>query len=95
MRYREISGTAGMWIAGAVLGLVFAGSTLPSSLYDFYQTELRFSEITLTLVYSAYVAGTLAALLFVGRISDQIGRRPTSLAGLALAAASMVVVVCH
>jgi len=82
-----------MWVAGAVLGLVFVGSTLPTSLYDFYQSELDFSEITLTLIYSAYVAGTLLTLLLLGRISDQIGRRPAALAGLALGAASMVVFV--
>src|SRR3954465_314765 len=79
--------------AAAVLALVFVGSTLPTSLYDFYQSELRFSEITLTLVYSAYVAGTVLTLLLLGRISDQIGRRPAALAGLALGAASMVGVV--
>src|SRR2546423_1282852 len=84
-----------MWVAGALLGLVFVGSTLPTSLYDFYQSELNFSEITLTLVYSAYVAGTLLTLLFLGRISDQIGRRPAALAGLAFAAASMVVFVAE
>ena len=81
---RALSGKSGMWVAGAVLALVFVGSTLPTSLYDFYQSELHFSEITLTLIYSAYVAGTLLTLLFVGRISDQIGRRPAALAGLAL-----------
>jgi len=90
---RALSGKSGMWVAGAVLALVFVGSTLPTSLYDFYQSELHFSEITLTLIYSAYVAGTLLTLLFVGRISDQIGRRPAALAGLALAAASMLVFV--
>jgi MFS family permease len=90
---RELSGTAGMWAAGALLGLVFVGSTLPTALYDLYQSELDFSEITLTLIYSAYVAGTLATLLLFGRLSDQIGRRPAALAGIGLSASAMILFV--
>ena len=52
-----------------------AGSTMITPLCGFYQTRFGFSGVALTLVYAAYVIGNLAALLFLGRLSDRIGRR--------------------
>ena len=65
------------WIAAAGIAAMFMGSTLLTPLYALYQREHGFSELTLTLVYSAYVVGNMAALLLLGRLSDQVGRRPT------------------
>ncbi len=77
------------WMAAAVLlAVAFAGSTLLTPLYGVYQRAYGFSELTLTLIYSAYVLGNLAALLVFGRVSDQIGRKPTAFAALGGAAAS-------
>jgi MFS family permease len=80
-----------MWVIAAALALIFADSTLPTPLYVIYQHALGLSEIVLALVFAAYVVGTVAALFFLGRVSDQIGRRTTLLPALALAAASMLV----
>src|SRR5437763_11154265 len=52
---------------------------------------VRRSRITLTLVYGAYVLGNLVALLFLGRISDRIGRRRTVLPAMAVGLLSAVV----
>lgn len=54
---------------------MFAGATIPTPLYPVYQQAFGFSEITLTLIYAVYVLGNMAALLILGRLSDQIGRR--------------------
>ena len=43
--------------------------------------EWHFSTFVLTLVYAVYPLGVLAALLTVGRISDELGRRPVLVAG--------------
>ena len=61
------------------------GSTLLTPLYLIYRRMFGFSEVTLTLIYAVYVVGNLAALFFFGRLSDQIGRRRTSLPAIALA----------
>src|SRR5207253_3139404 len=62
-------------------------------LYPIYREAFGFSEVTLTLVYSVYVVGNLSALLFLGRLSDQIGRRRVALSAIALAAVSALLFV--
>ncbi len=74
-----------------MVGISFAGSTLVTPLYIMYEHAFGFSRITLTLVYAVYVVGNLAALLFFGRLSDQIGRRVAALPALAICATSALV----
>jgi len=76
------------WAVAALLGTMFAGSTMITPLYVIYQQAWNFSQITLTLVYAAYIIGNLTALLVLGRISDYIGRKRISLPAIALAACS-------
>jgi predicted MFS family arabinose efflux permease len=76
---------------GAMIGVLFAGSTLLTPLYIIYKQEFGFSGITLTLIYAAYVVGNLGALLLCGRVSDQIGRRSTVLPALGAAAVSTII----
>ncbi|HYY61074.1 MAG TPA: MFS transporter, partial [Burkholderiales bacterium] len=71
-----------------LIGLLFMASTLVSPLYVLYQQAFGFSDVTLTLVYSVYVLGNLVALLFFGRLSDQIGRRIAAGWAIAVAAVS-------
>lgn len=66
------------------------GTTLPTPLYPIYQERLGFSGLVVTIVFAAYAVGVVAALLLLGRLSDQIGRRPVLLGGLALSALSVV-----
>jgi MFS family permease len=74
----------------AMLGIMFVGAILPTPLYPLYREAFGFSGVTLTLIYATYVLGNLTALLFFGRLADQIGRRraswPAVAAGLASAA---------
>jgi predicted MFS family arabinose efflux permease len=63
------------YAAALVLTLLFMGATLPSPLYVIYRHELHFSQVTLTLIYAVYFAGAMATAFFLGRISDEIGRR--------------------
>lgn len=75
------------------LGVLFIGATLPSPLYPLYSAKFGFGGVTLTLIYAAYVLGNLLALVFGGRLSDQIGRRSAMQPALGLAIASAVVFV--
>jgi MFS family permease len=75
----ETSNLTALTAVAAMLGIMFVGAILPTPLYPLYRQAFGFSEITLTLIYATYVLGNLTALLFFGRLADQIGRRATSL----------------
>lgn len=79
----ELQGTAALAAVAMLLGAAFGLSTLITPLYLIYQQQFGFSQITLTLIYAAYVIGNIAALLFFGRVSDRVGRRRASLSAIA------------
>jgi MFS family permease len=66
------------------LGVMFVGAILPTPLYPLYRQAFGFSGVTLTLIYATYVLGNLVALLFFGRLADQVGRRKASLPAIAV-----------
>jgi predicted MFS family arabinose efflux permease len=85
MRMLESRTTNAAVTAVAVqLGIMFIGAILPTPLYPLYREAFGFSGVTLTLIYATYVLGNLAALLFFGRLADQIGRRSASLPAVAV-----------
>jgi MFS family permease len=90
-RNTELTGAAAVSSVAAMIGAAFAGSTLITPLYVIYKEEFGFSRITLTLVYGAYVLGNLVALLFFGHLSDQLGRRRTTVPAMAIAILSALV----
>ena len=79
------------WLVASAFAVTMLGTTLPTPLYVIYQRELRFSTLMITLIYAAYAVGVLAALLLLGRLSDEIGRRRALLPGLAASMLSAVV----
>ncbi len=76
-------------VAGVVLLALFASAT-PSPLYADYAARWHFSTPMLTVVFAAYAFGALTALLLVGRLSDDLGRRPLLAAGLAVLLGAML-----
>jgi MFS family permease len=77
-----------LMLVAIALGVMFVGAILPTPLYPLYQQAFRFSGVTLTLIYAVYVLGNLIALLFFGRLSDQIGRRIVTLLAIGVGIAS-------
>jgi len=69
------------------------GATLPSPLYVIYRDELHFSQVTLTLIYAVYFAGAMATAFFLGRISDEIGRRVAIFAAIAVSIGASLVFI--
>src|ERR1700722_4547912 len=84
------------WVAGATLTLFLCGASAPSPLYAIYQTKFGFSTTVLTAIFAVYAVAVLAAVLPAGELSDQVGRRPVILFGLALQIVAMAVfIVAH
>ena len=68
-------------VAGIIALALFASAT-PSPLYADYAASWHFSTPVLTAVYAVYALGVLTTLLLIGRLSDEIGRRPVLLGAL-------------
>ena len=77
-------------IVAGELAAMFVGAILPTPLYPLYRQAFGFSDVTLTLIYAVYVLGNLVALVLLGRLSDQVGRRIVSLPAIVVGIASTV-----
>jgi MFS family permease len=90
IRRRELGATPAFALMAGIIGLALFASATPTPLYGLYQAKFEFSTFVLTLIYAVYCFGVLTALLLVGRISDDIGRRPVLIGALLGLMASMV-----
>jgi MFS family permease len=90
-RPRRLSRGAAFALTAYAFAVTMLGTTLPTPLYALYREQFGFSELMVTVIFASYAAGVIAALLLVGRLSDEIGRRPVLLPGLAFSALSAVV----
>ena len=79
--------------AATVLMLMFMGATLPGPLYLIYRDELHFSQVSLTLIYAVYFASAVLTAFFLGRLSDQVGRRAAILFAIGVSLISTVLFV--
>jgi MFS family permease len=81
------------WLVALVFTVILLGTTLPAPLYVVFQGEWGFSAGVLTVIFAAYSAGVVAALLLFGRVSDEAGRRRVLFTALGVAIASTAVFV--
>lgn len=72
------------WATAYALVVALTATTLATPLYVLYQREWGFSPGTLTIVFAVYMVAVFLSLLVLGRLSDQIGRRPVILGALVL-----------
>lgn len=86
-----LSRRGGFVAVAYALAVAMLGTTMPTPLYGLYRDRFGFSELMVTVVFATYAAGVIAALLFAGRLSDELGRRRVLLPGLAFSAASAIV----
>ncbi|HYY06509.1 MAG TPA: MFS transporter [Candidatus Limnocylindria bacterium] len=80
------------WVAYAFL-VTMMGTTLPSPLYPIYEQRFGFGELMVTVIFATYAVGVVAGLVLTGRLSDEVGRRPVLLFGLACAAAAAILFI--
>jgi MFS family permease len=79
-------GTLRLAFLSAVVSLVisFAAAAAPIPLYNIYRADDGFTNAGISMAVVAYAAGTIAALLVLGRLSNHLGRRLTAIASLGL-----------
>jgi MFS family permease len=88
---RTLPGAAAFWILAGLFLMLFFASAAASPLYPVYQARFRFSAATLTAVFAVYVLVLLVTLLFLGSVSDYLGRLPVILTALILSVAGCAV----
>ena len=83
----------GFLAATASMLVAFAASATPIPLYDIYRRAdgLTYSDLSLTAV--VYFIGAITALLFFGRISNHLGRKPTTLLAFGLSAVACLILL--
>jgi hypothetical protein len=87
----HLSRTSAFYLLLSITISFLAGSSAPTPLYALYQAQWGLSPITVTIVFGIYAVSVLTALLFVGRLSDHLGRRPVLIAAVAAQLATMVI----
>ena len=92
-QHGTISYRQAFWIVAYAFAVTLLSSTLPTPLYVVYQHLWHFSSVTLSLIFATYALGVLVALLWFGRLSDQIGRRRILLSGLIAATCGAILFV--
>jgi MFS family permease len=83
-----VSRTSGFVLIAYAFLVTMLGATLPTPLYPLFAQRYSFGALMVTLIFAVYAFGVIAALLAFGELSDQIGRKPLLVAGLALSALS-------
>jgi MFS family permease len=78
----------GYWLMAGLLVITMLGGTLPIPLYALWEKQMGFGPLGVTIVFAAYVVGTLFALVLFGDLSDHIGRRRVLALGIGSAAVS-------
>lgn len=86
-------GIRGFFIATVAFVALFAASAVPVPLYSAYQADFGLSNMDLTVMLLAYLAGVILTLLFCGRVSNALGRRPVMRAALAFSLAGCVLLM--
>ena len=75
-----LSPTSSFNLLASITLAFLAGSSAPTPLYPLYQSLWGLSPVMITVVFGVYALAVLTGLLFAGRLSDHIGRRPVLIA---------------
>lgn len=89
------SGPLPVVLTAGALFLVTGAVNLPAPLYAAYADSAGLGTGAATLAFACYVAGLVPVLLFLGGLSDRIGRKPPILFALALAAGATALLIAY
>src|SRR5882762_4172963 len=76
---RRLSPAAAFLLLASITVSFLAGSSAPTPLYPLYMARWGLTPLTITVIFGIYALAVLLALLFAGRLSDHLGRRPVLL----------------
>lgn len=79
--------------ATASLVMIFVASSAPVPIYNVYRAQNGVTNADLSLSVVAYFAGTILALVSLGRLTNHLGRKPVSLATLVIMAVGCLVLI--
>jgi MFS family permease len=83
-----VSRNTGFALVAYAFLVTMIGTTLPTPLYPLFEERYFFGELMVTVIFAVYAFGVIAGLLVFGNLSDEIGRKPVLLIGLAFSAIS-------
>jgi MFS family permease len=78
-------------IAALALALMLAGTLLPTPLFELYHRTWNLTPAEISLVFAVYAASLIPSLIFLGGLSDSIGRRRTILLAFAVLAVGSLI----
>lgn len=73
-------------VAATAMGLMLAGTLLPTPLFELYHRLWNLTPAEISLVFAVYAGSLIPSLLFLGGLSDRFGRKRTILFAFALLA---------
>jgi MFS family permease len=85
------SNRVAFYLLASIVVSFIAGASAPTPLYGIYQTRWALSPLAVTVIFATYAVAVLLSLLFGGRLSDHLGRRPVLLAAIAAEIGAMAV----
>ncbi|MFK3978807.1 MFS transporter [Micromonospora sp. NPDC050397] len=88
-----LSHGGGFWAVAFAFLVAIGFGTVTTPLWELYQAKDGFSTFMITVVFAVYAVGVVAALFFVGHLSDYLGRRRVVLAGLLIEIVSAVIFI--
>ena len=74
--------TVAFFLQASVTVSFLAGASAPTPLYPTWQAAWGFSPLAVTTIFGVYAIAVLVALLFFGRLSDHLGRKPVLLGAM-------------
>src|SRR5260221_10283842 len=80
--FRTLGRRASFWVAAAVVAHTLWTSAAPSMTYPLYASEWGLTHTVTTAIFAVFPLVVVAVLMFLGDISDYIGRRSAILIGL-------------
>ena len=83
-----VSRNTGFGLVAYAFLVTMIGTTLPTPLYPLFERRYSFGELMVTVIFVVYAFGVIAGLLAFGDVSDELGRKPVLMVGLAFSAAS-------